>query len=67
MAKTIYGCGLRLRDCMNLRIKDIDFSRMAVSVHGKGDKDRETVFPESINGTLKTASNSYESYMKKTG
>jgi integron integrase len=53
MAKTIYGCGLRLRECMNLRIKDIDFSRMAVTVHGKGDKDRETVLPESIKGTLK--------------
>jgi integrase len=53
MAKTIYGCGLRLRECMNLRIKDIDFSRMAVTVHGKGDKDRETVLPISIKDNLK--------------
>jgi integron integrase len=53
MAKTIYGCGLRLRECTNLRIKDIDFSRMAVTVRGKGDKDRETVLPGSIKGTLR--------------
>ena len=53
MAKTIYGCGLRLREFTNLRIKDIEFSRMAVTVHGKGDKDRETVLPGIIKGTLK--------------
>jgi len=52
MAKTIYGCGLRLRECLHLRIKDIDFSRMAVTVRGKGDKDRETVLPGSIKGTM---------------
>ena len=48
MAKTIYGCGLRLRECVNLRIKDVDFERSAVTVYGKGDKVRETVLPESI-------------------
>jgi integron integrase len=48
MAKIIYGCGLRLRECMNLRIKDVDFERSAVTVYGKGDKVRETVLPESI-------------------
>jgi len=53
MAKIIYGCGLRLRECLNLRIKDIDFARMAVTVRGKGDKDRETVLPVSIKGTLR--------------
>lgn len=53
MAKIIYGCGLRLRECMNLRIKDIEFSRMAVIARGKGDKDRETVLPESIKNTLR--------------
>jgi site-specific recombinase XerD len=48
MAKIIYGCGLRLRECVNLRIKDVDFERNAVTVYGKGDKVRETVLPESI-------------------
>jgi integron integrase len=53
MAKMIYGCGLRLRECLQLRIKDIDFERNAVTIHsGKGDKDRETVLPESIKDSL---------------
>lgn len=52
MAKTVYGCGLRLRECVNLRIKDIDFERSAVKVLGKGDKDRETVLPESLKEDL---------------
>ena len=53
MARTIYGCGLRLAECVNLRIKDIDFERDAVTVRsGKGDKDRETVFPASLKEDL---------------
>jgi integron integrase len=65
MAKTIYGCGLRLRECMNMRIKDIDFYRMAVTVHGKGDKDRETVLPESIKDPLKNHIESVRKIYKK--
>ncbi len=53
MARTIYGCGLRLAECISLRIKDIDFEREALTVRGgKGDKDRETVLPKSIKGDL---------------
>ena len=49
MARTIYGCGLRLTECVRLRVKDIDFEREAVTVRaGKGDKDRETVLPTSL-------------------
>ena len=54
MAKVIYGCGLRLRECLQLRVKDIDFERNAVTIRsGKGDKDRETVLPESIKKDLR--------------
>ena len=54
MARITYGCGLRLAECVNLRIKDIDFERDAVTVHsGKGDKDRETVLPASLKNDLK--------------
>lgn len=43
MAKVVYGCGLRLSECLKLRIKDIDFERCTVTVReGKGDNDRET-------------------------
>ena len=54
MARTIYGCGLRLAECISLRIKDIDFEREAVTVRsGKGDKDRESVLPASLVEDLK--------------
>jgi len=53
MAKVIYGCGLRVGECLQLRIKDIGFERNVVAVRsGKGDKDRETVLPESIKQEL---------------
>jgi len=52
MTKMIYGCGLRLRECVNLRVKDVDFERSAVTVYGKGDRVRETVLPESIKKDL---------------
>jgi integron integrase len=53
MAKTIYGCGLRLTECLKLRIKDVDFNRNRLTViAGKGDKDRITILPESIKPAL---------------
>ena len=48
-AKIIYGSGLRLRECLSLRIKDIDIERGLINVRsGKGDKDRTTLFPASL-------------------
>ena len=53
MAKTIYGGGLRLQECLNLRIKDVDFKRHRLIVRaGKGDKDRETLMPKQIKEDL---------------
>ncbi|MEW6619163.1 MAG: phage integrase N-terminal SAM-like domain-containing protein [bacterium] len=44
MAKLIYGCGLRLMECIRLRVKDIDFARNQVIVRdGKGMKDRAVI------------------------
>ena len=44
MAKLIYGCGLRLQECLSLRIKDVDIEQGIVIVRsGKGDKDRRTI------------------------
>ncbi len=55
MAKTIYGCGLRLKECLKLRIKDVDFNRNRLTIRaGKGDKDRITILPESIKSPLDT-------------
>jgi len=48
MAMLIYGSGLRLQECLSLRVKDIDFQRKCLMIRGgKGDKDRQTVLPES--------------------
>lgn len=49
MARLIYGAGLRLQECLDLRVKDVDVRRGMLTIRsGKGDKDRQTVFPESL-------------------
>ena len=53
MAMLIYGCGLRLQECLRLRIKDMDLEQSVVIVRsGKGDKDRRTVLPETLKDEL---------------
>jgi integron integrase len=47
-AALMYGSGLRLMECVQLRIKDIDIDRLEIVVRrGKGNKDRRTPLPES--------------------
>jgi len=47
MASLLYGAGLRLRECLNLRVKDVDFDYRQILVRdGKGAKDRVTMLPE---------------------
>lgn len=54
MAKLMYGCGLRVSECLGLRVKDIDFELKHIVVRGgKGDKDRITLLPESLVPLLK--------------
>jgi integron integrase len=53
MARIIYGCGLRLHECLQLRIKDVDFEQGVVVIRsGKGDKDRRTMLPEAVREEL---------------
>jgi integron integrase len=48
-AQLMYGSGLRVNECLRLRVKDIDFSGNQIIVRaGKGGKDRRTVLPESL-------------------
>ena len=43
---TIYSCGLRLQEALNLRVADIDSARSLLHLHGKGAKDRYVPLPE---------------------
>jgi len=55
MAKLLYGSGLRLMECIRLRVKDIDFEMNEIRVrNGKGDKDRLVPLPESCKPALNT-------------
>jgi len=49
IGELLYGSGLRLLECLRLRVKDIDFARLQITVRGgKGDKDRITMLPVSV-------------------
>ncbi|MBL0348688.1 integron integrase [Candidatus Villigracilis affinis] len=49
MVQIMYGSGLRLMECLRLRIKDIDFENHRILVYdGKGGDDRQTPLPDSI-------------------
>ena len=49
MASLLYGAGLRLMECVRLRVKDIDFGYRQITVRdGKGEKDRRTVLPNQL-------------------
>lgn len=49
MARLIYGTGMRLMECCQLRIKDIDFQQHEITIRaGKGGKDRVTMLPASL-------------------
>ena len=56
IAQLLYGCGLRLKDALRLRVKDLDFDQHQIIIrHGKGGKDRIVPLPESTVERLKTA------------
>ncbi|MBP9714527.1 MAG: integron integrase [Sterolibacterium sp.] len=49
MARLLYGTGMRLMECVRLRVKDVDFERAEVLIRdGKGAKDRVTMLPQSL-------------------
>ncbi len=54
MAQLLYGSGLRLQECCQLRVKDLDFERGELRVRrGKGDRDRVTVLPGAVGVPLR--------------
>jgi len=49
IASLLYGTGMRLMECLRLRVKDVDFERNEIVVReGKGGKDRRTMLPRSL-------------------
>jgi site-specific recombinase XerD len=53
MAELIYGAGLRVQECVTLRVKDVDLAAGSLSVRcGKGSKDRTTVLPGRLREPL---------------
>jgi integron integrase len=55
MAKLLYGSGLRLLECIRLRVQDVDFGQGLIFVRGgKGGKDRTTLLPRNLQSALQT-------------
>jgi integron integrase len=49
IAKLLYGCGLRLFECLKLRVQDLNFDMKVITVHdGKGQKDRTLPMPDTL-------------------
>lgn len=49
MGNLLYGSGMRLMECVRLRVKDVDFAQKQIIVReGKGNKDRVTVLPKAL-------------------
>ena len=53
VVKVLFGCGLRLFEGLQLRVRDFNFDVNVLTVHGKGKKDRTVPLPESILPELK--------------
>ncbi len=55
VAQLLYGSGMRVTECLSLRVKDVDLKQREIVIRaGKGDKDRVTVLPSSLVEPLKT-------------
>ncbi|MDY0222273.1 MAG: phage integrase N-terminal SAM-like domain-containing protein [Desulfobacterium sp.] len=53
VVKLLYGCGLRLSECLKLRIHNFNFDHHVLMIHdGKGKKDRTVPLPETIRNDL---------------
>jgi len=53
IANLLYGSGLRLQECLSIRVKDVDFANHQIMIHdGKGQKDRPALLPSAVRGPL---------------
>jgi integron integrase len=66
MAKLIYGSGMRLMECIRLRVQDIDFGQNLIFIRGgKGGKDRTTILPQNLHDELQSQINAVKSLHHK--
>ena len=62
MARLLYGSGLRLLECIRLRIQDVDFGQNLIFVRGgKGGQDRTTILPRNLGDSVAGADRNGES------
>lgn len=66
MLETIYACGLRVSELVNLKVSNIDFDECIIRVFGKGSKERIVPMNNSALNALKTYINDYRNYLLKT-
>ena len=63
MAKLLYGSGLRLMECIRLRIQDIDFGQNLIFIRGgKGGKDRTTILPKNLRDQMQAQTEAVKSF-----
>jgi len=61
MGELLYGSGLRLLECLRLRVKDVDFEYLHIVVRdSKGGKDRRTMLPVSVLSALRVTQRTRE-------
>jgi integron integrase len=66
VSKLIYGSGMRLGECLSLRVNDLDLELKTITVRdGKGEKDRITVLPEKLVAELKIHLHKVKNLYKK--
>lgn len=54
MASLLYGAGMRLMECVSLRVKDVDFARQQITIRrGKGANDRVSILPNGVSKALR--------------
>ncbi|MFU8848573.1 MAG: integron integrase [Opitutales bacterium] len=54
LVATLYGCGLRISECLELRVSSLDFDENLVIIHdGKGQKDRSVPLPKALKAALR--------------
>jgi len=53
IGRLLYGTGMRINECLGLRVQDVQFDQRRIVAHGKGDKDRYVPLPTSDEQSLR--------------